>query len=792
MSTRALKKAQKRAEEERLAALAAASKESISEEEEEEDAEPVASNKQANLFAMLNAELEEQEAEDQNDDEEDEETESTPQQTAPSSKKKKNKKKKKKGKSKAEPATATKGTSREEDEDIDAILQSLKSSTLTSTDSTKPQFQTSASPSSRLQTLLHIDPRHLDLENEMRKLFGRAAASRESTSTDVRQRGQPRIPGGRPLLAAGGRRNVFVQPGENWPREGSGGLSMEFLGKSDDDGTALFKYVHSRAYQDVQRQFGECVRSMDPERMITHMHSHPYHISTLLQVSHIATTQSNDHTTSQQLISRALFSLGRSSHSLFPTALSSGSARLSFDHFENRELYFAGWKYILTLSRRGLWRTGLEFVRTLLQLDPLDDPLCLSLIIDQYALKSRSPEVLLSLSSTPLLQSSWTSTPNILYSLSLAHFMTGDIAKAKEALKTAIEKFPYILTKLHGSLTDGGSLPNTLWGLLPPSETDSLLSELYTLRMGDLWNIPENSAFLTSTISGIADKKNSLRIDRNGSVGYNYIGSKMRNLARHVFLMDAATARSVIGFLPREYREDQGYAWDILPPLGMESKYQKEMDEEIRQQGGAGAGAGGLGGRGMEGSIFEVFLRSLLPSFQAPAAPLQEPGAGGGGGGAADIPGQFEVGEEELQATLIAMVDEGIGFPQGTSNRQRAEAVVEVGMVPAELRPWFEERFGVPVDFHPGNAGDENDSEVDAPANDNRNMNASVEDGEEGGEVEEEEERQRDSRAIDRLVQILGTGDPSSLRMRVDRMFEGQGEEMAEVRRRVEERLGLR
>ena len=520
--------------------------------------------------------------------------------------------------------------------------------------------------------------------------------------------------------------------------------------------------------------------------MATHLSTHPYHVSTLLQTSQIALSHENDPTTSQTLVSRALFSLGRSSHSVFPTSLASGLARLSFIHFENRELYFAGWRYILSLSRRGLWRTGLEFIRLLLQLDPLQDPLCLILVIDQYALKSRVPQILIDLAHSPLLKEKWSASPNIAYSLSLAEFMAGNVAKAKETLLDAVRRFPWILTKLHGSLAvesaGGKALPEGLWGQLPPSETDGLLAEMYTLRMGDLWNIPEHARFLMDTVEeGVSKVEKEKDV---GSVAYFYLGEKQRDLARHVFLMDQREGRGLIGFLPRGLREDQGYAWDVLPPTGGESSYQKELDIEGARGAGDAAG-GGAGSNLGGGGIFEVFLRSLMPSFQAPEQPQGQ--AGGG-------QGTFEVDEGDLQATLISMIEDGVGFPPGMGVRDRAQLALNVGLVPLELRPWFSESFGVPA------AADAPDVLPREPQEEEEEEEEEEED--EGAEEEDEliadaepaleEGRERDSRAIDRLVQILGTGDRSSLRMRVDRMFEGQGAEMAEVQRRVEERLGLR
>ncbi|KAK6518945.1 hypothetical protein TWF281_003636 [Arthrobotrys megalospora] len=793
MSSRALRKAQQRAEEERLAALAAAppSKEPQNddddEEEEEEEEAPVASKK-PNLFAMLEAELEDADADDKDEDEDDvlEPSATTTTSTAAPSKSKKKSKKKKKNKGKAKAVEEDKD---DDDKDFDSALQALKSTKLSPSTPTLSQ----SSPSVLLNDLLHIDPRHLDLENEMRKLFGRSAT--RETPQDSRA-GRSRLPG-TTARALSSRRNPFVQPADNWPRDSSGGLSMDLLSKSTTDNTISFRYSHSRAYQETQRQFLLCVRAMDPDRMIAHLSSHPYHISTLLQTSHIALTQSNDHTTSQTLLSRALFSLGRSSHSVFPTSLSSGLARLSFEYFENRELYFAAWKYVLSLSRRGLWRTGLEFIRLLLQLDPLDDPLCLLLIIDQYALKSRCFDILLSLSSTPLLNKSWSTSPNIAYSLSLAEFMAGNLDAAKSKLKEAINNYPWLLTKLHGALSAenaGKPLPNELWGLLPPTETDSLLAEMYTLRMGDLWNIPEHAQFLLSTLY---DSKFSIDKKNIKSMNSVYVGPKMRDLARHVFLMDLNEGRGLIGFLPAQVRNDQGYAWDILPPEGKESDYQKEMET------GSAAAGGGVGGGPVEAvgarGLFEAFFRSLMPDFQtADLPPAPPPGAAT----ALEInpvqrqqqqqqappPGTFEVGEDDLRATLVTMVEDGVGFPSEMGIQERAELAVNVGLVPRELRGWFGDRFGVYVGISRGDLEDEDDSEE----GEGTAVGVAVEEQEQEEQEQEEEVQERDSRAIDRLVQILGTGDRASLRMRVDRMFEGQGAEMAEVKRRVEERLGLR
>ena len=131
---------------------------------------------------------------------------------------------------------------------------------------------------------------------------------------------------------------------------------MEVVEKKAN-GTVEYRYVHNRAYQDVQSQFESCVASMDPNRLVVLLQHNPYHISTLLQVSEIA-KQESDHATSGDLLERALFSLGRAVHSTFAKNLSEGKARLDFNRPENREFWLASWKYMQNLSMRATSRSG--------------------------------------------------------------------------------------------------------------------------------------------------------------------------------------------------------------------------------------------------------------------------------------------------------------------------------------------------------------------------------------------------------------------------------------------------
>lgn len=200
--------------------------------------------------------------------------------------KKKGKKKKKAGKGRAlvggsDPPTADKASSGDE---IDIALRSLaveEDSNAKKSDEkpVDPVFET-------FYELLAVETKHLNPLNEMKRLFGSSVLDGEGGSATSpvgrrRRRGPQQLDlggalAGRNSPASRGqglaglalRRNVFMLGKEEWPKATSGGLGMELVEKARD-GTTEYRFVHNKQYQDVQRQFNQCVESMDPQRMIT-------------------------------------------------------------------------------------------------------------------------------------------------------------------------------------------------------------------------------------------------------------------------------------------------------------------------------------------------------------------------------------------------------------------------------------------------------------------------------------------------------------------------------------------
>lgn len=166
-------------------------------------------------------------------------------------------------------------------DDIDVALSSpaIKTQDLATR---QPSFDDALVTS--LCALLAINLQNLNAANEMRRLFGRAALGPNNDDQTENRAGRRRgreerrhdlagavaghdVAGGKGLLGLSLRRNVFIPGKEEWPRATTGGLGMEVVRKGHG-GVTEYRFVHSRSYQDVQRQFQTCVASMDPNRMI--------------------------------------------------------------------------------------------------------------------------------------------------------------------------------------------------------------------------------------------------------------------------------------------------------------------------------------------------------------------------------------------------------------------------------------------------------------------------------------------------------------------------------------------
>ncbi|OMP83374.1 hypothetical protein BK809_0004755 [Diplodia seriata] len=664
MSARALRKLQRELEEKKQLEQLAADNDADNESEEEQ---PTARPAKASMFAMLGAEEDEEEDEDEKQEPQDtpeapeESEEEAPKPKAPSAKKNKKKKKKAKAAKQATDTPTKEQSAPSELDEIDLALQSLKVGR--SEDKGKSAEESAADAAAQeLYKLLAVDTQGLHAQNEMRKLFGRAALENRSDDEPAgrgrRGRGAQQlglaqavaarnIPGGQGFASLGLRRNIFIQGKEEWPRATSGGLGMEIVEKRAD-GTVEYRFIHSTAYQDVQRQFESCVASMDPNRLVQLLQFNPYHISTLLQVSEIA-KQERDHATSGDLLERALFSFGRSIHSTFSNNLSQGKARLDFRRPENREFWLAAWRYIANLGMRATWRTVYEWAKLLLSLDPENDPYCVRLVIDQYAIRGRQQQDFINLAQSEFFKKTWADLPNIQLTLGLVQVQANERNKGQQKLYTAIGKYPWVAARLFQEL-EVNDIPPGIWGKQPRTPFEHLLTELYVIRAKDIWNTPEAKNLLVEVASAVQASGMTDPADITIT----------RDIARHTILTDNP---ALIGAVPRSLSSQVQSTSDPLPPHDNLASYDPSPSKASRQREGQTADE-----MREEYSNLRAFFQSLMPWFQAREG---NPGEQRAAEQLDEAPAlDAEVRDEEV---VRRMVERGIPFQEFWERTQRFE-----------------------------------------------------------------------------------------------------------------------
>lgn len=523
MSSRTLRKLQR--EQEQKKQLDYQTEKSSENESEEDAAEPKSSEtKPFNAFDMLAEEDDEGGSVDEIDPSDEEGSSqisgnpsAAKSPNVPATPKSKGKAKKKKKSKKTKAIRAERGENaakasevavgKEQKDEIDKALESLAIKTQDGSyaiSGKKPDDSYA-----QLCRLLVVESKHLNALNEMKRLFGNIMTEDENPQPAQRRGRGPThldlggalaaryspVSRGQGLSGLALRRNVFMIGKEEWPKATSGGLGME-LERTDSNGTKHYRFVHNAAYQDVQRQFQSCVESMDPQRMIQMLQFNPYHISTILQVSEIA-KQQGDHSVSGDLLERALFSFGRSVHSSFSAALAEGKARLDFRRPENREFWLAAWRYIGNLGQRGTWRTNYEWAKLLFAMDPEDDPYCVTMVMDQLALRGGQADHFLRLISYPW--DEWVWLPNIRISGALAKYKLKQADESRSSLRSAVQDFPWIFAQLFKELNIE-HIPKSIWGQEPRTERERLESASYVHSAKDLWNTPDTISFLVEVV----------------------------------------------------------------------------------------------------------------------------------------------------------------------------------------------------------------------------------------------------------------------------------------------------
>ncbi|KAH6604892.1 hypothetical protein Trco_006599 [Trichoderma cornu-damae] len=522
MSTRQLRKLQKQREMEAKAAQE--SEGSDDGDASDEEIAPVVAKPRANLFAALGG-GEEAEGETEEDDDAEESQgqgegvkasdahAEEPSAPAANRKNKHKKKKKKKKKNmnmnmKAKTTAPARDGEHSEDDEIDRAIKDLK---------IEPRPLESSAPgsASAYDDLLKVNLYHLKADHEMRNLFGRETIESINAEEEEQRRAGRRgailqhadletflraPPNARKLPEVSRRRNILIQGKEYWPMGTTGGLSMRELGKTPDGTGVEFAYAHDREYDGVQILFFERVQMGDPMGMVRLLVQFPYHVSTILQVSSVA-KQDQNMALAAELCERALFSFGRVAPSSFKQALELGKARMDFRRPENRQFWLAGYHYIKSLTRKGTYRTALEWAKLLYALDR-GDPYAMRHLIHVLAIRAHESSWLLDFLGQLDAQGGRDDTVYLLQSRVPATLQMGDADQARQHLVDGMQRVPWLYCALFRELNL--DTPPSIWGVEAETRATMFWAKLYLYQAKDLWNSPQARALLQDVAKSIA------------------------------------------------------------------------------------------------------------------------------------------------------------------------------------------------------------------------------------------------------------------------------------------------
>jgi len=511
--------------------------------------------------------------------------------------------------------------------------------------------------------ILSIETRNLNPDNEMKKIFGSRVVEGHRSAHHHHHPRQQGPGGGRgaPARVRAQTRaaHAIIAHHHNWPKPTKTGLSMRFL-ESDKQGNQHFTFEHSPSYQTVQKRFYGAVESMNPDFIVQLLNEHPFHVDSMLQLSDIC-KMGEDSQMATELVERTLFTMEASFHTMF--SLTSGTSRLDYRRQENRSFFIALFRHLVSVGGRACYRTSLEFCKLLLSLDPECDPTGVLLMLDFYAIRAAQHAWFVRLYEEWEPSRNLSQLPNWAYGVAVARFHCADdgdkdFSKADEMLQTALINFPGVLLPLLDkcSIEPEDKVARHLFFVDSQRGQQAgleLLTRLYVGRSYHVWKVPEILPWLERNCRVVLD-----RVD-GGDAAVKLAAEKRklryqgtpRNVYRHVIMSDIKDATTS---LPKELSEEAVMSFDPVPPTDSIDLY----------KGNARRGGGGTDDSG----TLSLFLRSLLPNFDANAPAAQAPprgdaaaaAAGGAGvgedagddGGAASLRASFNSVYEAMQDLL--------------------------------------------------------------------------------------------------------------------------------------------
>ncbi|XP_061340890.1 uncharacterized protein LOC133287331 isoform X2 [Gastrolobium bilobum] len=361
-------------------------------------------------------------------------------------------KKKKKKKNKDSAVAAKTGGEKE----LDLILEDLS---LDVNSSGEQHFSTKGravnakdrnkSVKQNVNSILQVDPKYLNAENELRRIFGsKVVKSFESSNQASGSRQIRGVRRGHYNL----RKTVLVTPANHWPRCDDS-LSMEFL--ETKDGYNYFRYTHSSSYSQTQSAFEAAKAISDINGIARVLQYHPYHLDSLLTMAEYLKVV-GEQQMSADALAKCLYALECAWHPMF-TPLQ-GNCQLKFRHDTNKPIFSALFTHMKNLDRRGCHRSALDVCKLLLSLDS-DDPMGAIFCIDYFALRAEEYAWLEKFSEDYQSDNSIWLFPNFSYSLAICRFylereaskqdsIDSKMASSSDLMKQALMLHPSVIKKL--------------------------------------------------------------------------------------------------------------------------------------------------------------------------------------------------------------------------------------------------------------------------------------------------------------------------------------------------------
>ncbi|GAA0159689.1 hypothetical protein LIER_16407 [Lithospermum erythrorhizon] len=372
-------------------------------------------------------------------------------------------------------------------------------------------------------SVLHVDPKFLSAENELRRIFGSKVVDSFEKS---HQAGSSRQARGVRRGSYSHRKTIIVSPSEHWPRW-DGSLSMELL--ETKEGVHYFRYVHTSTYAQAQRAFEAAKAIHDLNGIANILLHHPYHIDSLISLAEYFKF-TGEHQMSADAIAKCLYALECAWHPLFSPL--QGHCQLKFVHETNRPFFTTLFMHIKNMDRRGCNRSALEICKLLLSLDS-DDPVGSMFCIDYYALRAEEYAWLERFSEEYNNDTSLWLFPNFSYSLAICRFYLETVehpnnteidsgkASSSDLMKQALMLHPSVLKKLVGKVP----LKEQVWNNILKNNflrseqigSPSLdhLINIYVERSYLIWRLPDVQKILRdsalSVIKDLGDKEGDAR-----------------------------------------------------------------------------------------------------------------------------------------------------------------------------------------------------------------------------------------------------------------------------------------